>query len=106
MSTPSYTVLVTLKADSTIREEFLKRQAETKAMFSAQPGFISQTNYVNEAQGKVVCVINWKSQADHEACEKHPGVATKGIALWELVKSGKVAIEIESPYRSQSIEPA
>ena len=83
---PCFTVMVSVAVPPTHRDELVAIMVETAPAFAAQPGFVSSHLHASHDGGRVINYLQWRSQADHEACYASPDVASAGAAFMEAAK--------------------
>jgi hypothetical protein len=61
-----------------------------------QPGFVSASLHVSEKKDRLVTYFQWRSVADHLACQNPANWKDSGTEeLWAYVKDGKVKLDAQ-----------
>ena len=93
---PVYTVMVRLTVEPENQQRLVDLSAQMVPIFAKQPGFVSLNLHRSLDGQQVVTYLQWRSQADHEACQANPEVAAQGREWMEFIEAGKAAIEVRA----------
>ncbi len=91
-----FTVLVEFHTTPETQGEVLDTLIAGADLFPSQPGFVSQHFHRSHDGARVLCYVQWRSEADHLACYQSPDVAARGKAVNDLVESGKATMEVRT----------
>jgi heme-degrading monooxygenase HmoA len=65
-------------------------------VFRKQPGFISLSLHRGLRGTEIVTYLQWRSKADHEACQSNPEVIAAGQAFLVYLASGRATIDVQT----------
>lgn len=90
------TVLVLCDCKPGDIEEATRLAKEMIPVFAKQPGFVSASLHVSEKRDRFVQYLQWRTVADHLACQKSEDWKAPGAsAFWRLMQEGKVKVDAQ-----------
>ena len=76
-----FTVVVRMRTPSAEdRAQVLDTCRETQQIFARQPGFVSYSLHRSHDGELILSYLQWRTEADHEACQRSPDFGTPGRA--------------------------
>lgn len=91
---PVFTVMVRLTVKPERQRELVDLSARMIPLFQRQPGFISLSLHRSLDGTQVVTYLQWRSQADHAACQASPEVIGSGREFMRFIETGAATIEV------------
>jgi len=91
-----YTVMVHIAVEPENQQELLRLCTTTAPVFAEQPGFVSSCIHRSHDGRSVINYLQWRSQADHEACMANPNVAEAGKEFMAFVEAGKARFDVQT----------
>jgi len=100
---PVFTVLVQISTPPELQAELVATMLETAPVFAAQPGFVSSHLHRSHDGELVVNYLQWRSQADHEACLISPDVAAGGRPFMDFLERHGLDMDVTTYEIVQSL---
>ena len=69
----------------------------TQQIFARQPGFVSSSLHRSHDDEVILSYLQWRTEADHEACQRSPDFGTPGARrLMQMIEEGRVEMDVRS----------
>lgn len=95
-SEKQFTVLVTLRVPEGRQEDILRLAEANLPIFARQPGFNSARVFRSQDGTRILTLLHWASQADHEACMLSPDWAQCDPRFLSLVDRGTIQMDVRA----------
>ena len=91
-----FTVLVTLKVPENRQGDILRLAEGNLPIFARQPGFLSARVYRSHDGIRILTLLQWASQEDHEACMQSPDWAQCDPRFSALLDRGTMQMDVRT----------
>ena len=93
-----FTVLVRVRTPAADdRTQVLDICRATQQIFARQPGFVSSSLHRSHDDEVILSYLQWRTEADHEACRRSPDFGTPGARrLMQMIEEGRVEMDVRS----------
>lgn len=91
-----FTVIFDVSVDPSEQGELLAIMSRAAPVFARQPGFVSSSLHRSRDGSRVLNYLQWRTQADHEACMTSAEVAAAGKDFMTFAESGRARFEVRT----------
>lgn len=102
---PGYTVLARLGVKPDDQAELLRLSTAMLPVFARQPGFVAASLHRATDATELLLYLQWRSQADSDACLTSPEMMSAGQEWMAFVRSGKATFALQ-PYEVVTVATA
>ncbi len=91
-----FTVMVRHTVEPKHQKELVNLSKRMLPVFQKQPGLVSLNVHRSLDGTQALTYLQWRSEADHEACRASPEVAAAGSEFTKFIESGRSTIEVQT----------
>lgn len=99
-----FTVIVDVSVDPSEQGDLLDIMSRAAPVFARQAGFVSSSLHRSRDGSRILNYLQWRTQADHEACMASSEVAAAGQEFMAFAESGRVRFEVRTYALADCIE--
>ncbi len=99
-----YVTITKTSFDRSLRDKVVKLSETTIGIYQKQPGLISAQIRVNPDENSTEHILEWESAESHKASWQNPEFFEWNLVWQELIKTGKVKLELHTYHASPDIK--
>ncbi|MGB0175960.1 MAG: hypothetical protein ACPF9D_02260 [Owenweeksia sp.] len=99
-----YVVITKTMFDRSLREQVMNLSQITMGIYRKQPGLISAQMKVNPAENSTENIMEWENAECHKASWQNPEFFEWNLVWQELIKTGKVKLELHTYRTSPNVK--
>jgi heme-degrading monooxygenase HmoA len=97
-------VITRVTADPATMPELLEIAEDTAPVFAHQPGFVASEIFKSTDDTRLITLLRWRSEKDHQACMESPDFEAANGRFGRLLESGRITFEVHVLERVGTIE--